>query len=449
MPIKARLTLIFVLAMALVLAAAGLFVYLRFRAELNASIDATLRSRAAQVASLVAKPPSSRGRVESLGGVGETIAEIVDSKGRLVAGTRGFTSSPLVKRGQLPPRGSGAAFINAEVPDAEGATRFIVEPAAGSGGALYAVAGASLSDRDDALSDLLTPLVIGGLAALALASVAGYRLAAGALRPVEAMRSRAAEISHLGGGRLPVSDRSDEIGRLGTTLNEMLARLDAAIEHERQFIADASHELRSPLTILRGELELAREDERSVAELRAAVASAADETDRLCRLADDMLLIARSQDGELPLRVENLDTDDLLSSIARRFAAQAKDRDRAISVGVRGDPALRGDRTRLEQAIGNLVDNALRHGAGEISLSSRSIDGIVRIAVHDGGAGFPPGFIDRAFERFSRADKGRGESGTGLGLAIVEMIARAHGGTAAVANDPGGGASAWIELPTA
>jgi signal transduction histidine kinase len=447
-PVKARLTAVFAVAIAVVLVAAGLFVYLRFRAELNRSIDQSLRSRAAEAASVATAGGSTGNRVRPLGGLGETVAQVLDRRGRLIAGTRGFTSRPLVGPADLPPPRTAAIFRDGPVAGVEGTTRLIIDPTRASGQPAFAIAGASLSDRDDSLGDLLTLLVIGGAAALALASLAGYRLAAGALRPVESMRRRAAEISHLGSGRrLPVPDRSDEIGRLGTTLNEMLARLDAAIERERLFIADASHELRSPLTILRGELELARAEGRSADELRAAVASAADETDRLCRLADDLLLIARSQEGELSLRREDVDAAELLERIAARFRAQAVHRGRRVVTAAPPGLVVRGDRTRLEQAVGNLLDNALRHGGGEVRVSAAAIDGTIRLAVADHGPGFPDAFLGRAFERFSRADESRGEAGTGLGLAIVDVIARAHGGRAGVANEPGGGASAWIDLP--
>jgi signal transduction histidine kinase len=342
----------------------------------------------------------------------------------------------------------GAVFIDGTVPHDEGTTRLIVEPVRASQTPLFAVAGASLSDRDESLHDLLTLLVIGGAAALALASLAGYRLGAGVLRPVETMRSRAAEISHLGSGhRLPVAERSDEIGRLGTTLNEMLARLDAAMEHERQFIADASHELRSPLTILRGELELARREGRSAAELRAAVVAAADEADRLSRLADDLLLIARSQDGELGLRLEPVDVRGLLADQATRFGPQVEDAGRSIAVDAPAELVVSADRARLQQAVGNLVDNALRYGAGEVRLSASTADGRVTLTVSDRGPGFPQGFAGRAFERFARAEDHRGDGGAGLGLSIVEVIAQAHGGRAGVENRHGGGAATWLELP--
>ena len=185
-----------------------------------------------------------------------------------------------------------------------------------------------------------------------------------ALRPVERMRRRAALISDRSlSERLPVPGTDDEIGRLGRTLNEMLARLEQALETERAFAADASHELRTPLAILRGELEVALRRERSPEELRATIAAALDEAVRLSRLADDLLVMARADAGHLELQVEPLDAAGLLETVRDRFAGRAAEPAGRLEVEA-GDPlVLRGDRARLEQALGNLVDNALRHGA--------------------------------------------------------------------------------------
>jgi len=319
------------------------------------------------------------------------------------------------------------------VPTLEGTLRVRAVPARGG---QIALVGTALGERHDSLRTLALALAGGGAVALLVASLAGFAVATGALRPVEAMRRRAAEISAgEPGGRLPVPDSSDEIARLGQTLNEMLARLEAAFERERAFTADASHELRTPLTILKAELELALREGRSPEELRAALESAAEETDRLVRLAEDLLAIARLDDGRLALRVEPLDASELVAATAARFAVQAR-AGAAIAVD--------GDRDRLEQALSNLVDNALRHGGGHVEVEALERGGAVELHVRDSGPGFPPGFIPQAFERFTRADHSRG--GAGLGLAIVQAVAESHGGTAHAANLPGGGADVWIEL---
>jgi len=177
----------------------------------------------------------------------------------------------------------------------------------------------SLEPREESLHRLFRELLFASPLALLLAALGGYGLAAAALRPVEAMRRRAAAVSATAPGRLPVPSSRDEISRLATTLNEMLARLEAAFEHERQFVANASHELRTPLAMLRTELELALRRPRTHDELHDAVQSAAQETDRLSQLAEDLLLIARADQGALPLRTEPIDVGELLSTVTERF----------------------------------------------------------------------------------------------------------------------------------
>jgi signal transduction histidine kinase len=237
----------------------------------------------------------------------------------------------------------------------------------------------------------------------------------------------------------------DEISRLALTLNDMLARLRASFEHERRFVAHASHELRTPLALLRTELELALRRPRTPAELEAALRSAAEETIRLSRLADDLLLIARAEQGSLPIRRHELEVDTLLAGVAARFRSRAQQLGRAISTTATGEH-VQADGDRLDQALSNLVENALAHGEGDVRLHAVSRDGVVELHVTDGGSGFPAAFLDRAFDRFSRADNARGRGGAGLGLSIVGLIAEAHGGRAVAANG-GDGADVWLELP--
>jgi signal transduction histidine kinase len=289
---------------------------------------------------------------------------------------------------------------------------------------------------------------VAGPLALLLASLAGYGLAAAALRPVEAMRRRAAAVTATSPGRLPVPRSRDEISRLATTLNEMLERLEASLEHERRFVADASHELRTPLALLRAELEVALRRPRTAAELESAVRAAAGATVRLSRIADDLLLIARADRGAVPLLRTRASAAELLESVAARFSVEADRRGGSIRVDESLE-AVDADAERLEQALDNLVDNAFSHGGRAIVLSARRRGELVELHVADDGPGFPESFIDRAFDRFSRADEARGRGGTGLGLSIVALVAEAHGGEAGAGNRPGGGADVWIAVPAA
>ena len=228
----------------------------------------------------------------------------------------------------------------------------------------------------------------------------------------------------------------------------MLIRLQAAVERERDFVADAGHELRTPLALLRTELELALRHGETVEELRDAVRSSEEEVERLVQLAEDLLLIARTDKGELELRRERIDVGTLLSSVATRFDWRAAEAGREIAVHSPPDTFLAGDRLRLEQALGNLVDNALRHASGTVHLEAvPGPDGTLELHVRDEDPGFPPEFLPRAFERFTRNSADRAGRGTGLGLSIVQTIASAHGGTAAARNRDHHGADVWITLP--
>ena len=194
-------------------------------------------------------------------------------------------------------------------------------------------------------------------------------------------------------------DSRDELARLASTLNDMLARLEAAFEHERRFVADASHELRTPLAMLRTELEVALRHPRSRAALEAALRSAGEETERLSRLADDLLLIARADQGRLPIRSEPIDSADVVAAVAGRFASAAGGHGRTIQIEAGDSPVIDADRVRLEQALGNLVSNALTYGAGTVDLRIDRRNGAVEFHVIDEGPGFDEAFIPRAFDR--------------------------------------------------
>ncbi len=452
LPIRLRLTLAFAGVMAIVLVAVGAFLYLRLERNLEASIDQGLRSRAGDVVALVgqAEPGSTGAGRATLIEQEESFAQVLDSRGRVVDGTPQLRGRPLLSAREVVEAQQRTLLLERDSLFEDGEpTRLLTAPVRSAGQQLVVVVGASIEDNEEALRNLLTLLAIGGAVALALASVAGYGVAAAALRPVEAMRRRASEIGDTDAGqRLPVSGSDDEIARLGETLNAMLDRLEVAFDRERTFVADASHELRTPLAILKTELELALRAGRSPQELTAALRSAAEETDRLAQLAEDLLVIARSDRDGLGVRLAPVEAGPLLDRVAERYAGRADSQGRALAVEAQPVTELAADEVRLEQALGNLVDNALRHGAGTVRLSAVAREATVELRVTDEGEGFPAAFLDHAFERFTRAEKGRSRGGAGLGLAIVDAVARAHGGSAGAANG-GGGAYVWIALPEA
>jgi heavy metal sensor kinase len=451
LPIRAKLSIAFVIVMTFVLGATGLFLYVRFGSGLDDTVNQGLRTRAADVKALVQQADTglSQAARDPLSDRGERVAQILDHTGKIVDAAPGLSQRPALNAAQLARAMRRPLIVDrVKLPGATEPLRLYATAVRAQDKRLIVVVGSSLGDRDEALRDLGTLLLFGGPAALVLASLAGFLVTAAALRPVEAMRRRASAISAgEPGQRLPVPPVRDEIGRLGETLNDMLARLETAFARERTFVSDASHELRTPLAILKTELELALRGGRSVHELEDAVRSAAEETERLSHLAEDLLVIARSDEGRLPIRRVPIDAHELLASVGDRYARRAAERHTEIRLSVPDGLELDVDPLRIEQAVGNLVDNALRYASGPIEISAERTDGRTRIAVRDHGPGFPDAFIATAFERFTRADAGRSRGGTGLGLAIVAAITGAHGGTATAANVDGGGAQVSVVIP--
>lgn len=449
-PIRLRLTLVFAVAMATVLAGMGLFVYLRVGAALDATIDQSLRGRADELAGLVRRSGSGLREAggNRLAEQGETVAQVLRPDGAVLDSTPQLGGRPLVTGPQL--ARAAAATIAVErtsVPGSDDPVRLLATPVQAQEGPLLVVVGASLEGRTEALESLLGQLLVGGPIALLLSSLLAYGLTAAALRPVESMRREAEAVSAAEPGRrLPLPPADDEIARLGTTINRMLGRLEAALARERRFVSDASHELRTPLAALRTELELALRRERPPEELQRALRSAAEETERLAHLADDLLVLARAGGGRLPVRPAPLPAADLLADVRERYARRAAEAGRPLEIQADERLRLSVDRLRAEQALGNLVENALRHGGGRILLQAHRRNGRIELHVRDQGQGFPPDFIGQAFEPFSRADPARAGGGAGLGLAIVELIARAHGGGAHAANLDDG-TDTWLELP--
>jgi signal transduction histidine kinase len=437
-PIRIRLTLVFVAAMAIVLAAVGLFVYLRVASDLDRAFDKDLRSRGQALSALVQRGGSVRTT-----GSADTFAELVTRDGRVVDATPDLRGQPLLSPPSVPLAANGARFFDlSRIPGQDESGRLLALPVQDR----VLVVGATLEHRNDTLTSLQAAFLVGGPVALLLMSLGGYLLAGAALRPIESMRRRAAEISSTSlHERLPVPPADDEVSRLGRTLNEMLARLEDGLERERRFVADASHELRTPLATLRAELELALRRSRTTQEFENSIRSAAEETDRLSRIADDLLILARAEQGTLALRPEPTDLVDVVEKVRDRFGARAELERRPLTVKADEAPVARVDRLRVEQALGNLVDNAFEHGLGPITITAGQHNSSVELHVLDEGPGLPPDFRDHAFKAFTRATPSG--NGSGLGLAIVETIARAHDGTAGAKVRPDGGADVWIRLP--
>jgi heavy metal sensor kinase len=443
MRLRTRVTLVSAVLTAIVLAATGIFVYLRLQADLRRSMDISLRSRADAEALVVERMGSfSEEQPE------DAFAQLASPDGSIVESSSAVSGeASFVPIGVLAPTyfEREAVTIDDEVVPA----RMLAVPVA-NGEVL--VVGASLDDQEQTLARLATALAVGGPLALTLVIAVTWFLVGWTLRPVESMRVEAAAISvSAPGRRLPVPNSDDEIARLAETLNAMLERLEEAIERERRFVDDASHELRTPLSNLKAGLELALRRSRTAAELEASVRSAADETDRLARLAEDLLVLARADRGRLPIRREPVDVAKIVGGTVESFAARAAERH--VGIDVRVPEALRADvdELRIRQALGNLLDNGIRAvpSGGRVSIAAERDDGSLRLEVRDSGPGFPPDFLPVAFEAFTRPDAARSRpyGGAGLGLAIVAAVAQAHGGSVRADNLPGGGAVVIVSIP--
>lgn len=270
-----------------------------------------------------------------------------------------------------------------------------------------------------------------------------------ALRPLEQASRRLDDISaETLSVRIPVDNPDDEVGRMVTVLNRMLERLEHAVLELRRFTADAAHELRTPLTVLRTGLEVALARERSAAEYRAALTEALVGTDRMSRLAEDLLTLARLEAAGAPDTTVTVDVSEVLHELTDAARELATQRGLTVTLNVSSGLYVSGSATALYRLVSNLIDNAIRYSGdkGQIMVAARPRDGCVEISVSDTGPGIEPGELSRVFDRFYRGESARADGGTGLGLSIAQEIARTHGGWITAANREGRGCVFTVRL---
>ncbi len=422
--LRARITAAAVGVVAAVLVAGALAFY--------AILDASVRDAVGRAAEVRAEELAARAETEgaaALDGLEDAAAQIVSDDDEVLARSEDAPSSPL-------PR-SGSATVDGE-------PAIVRSESIGEGRELRLAVAAD--DDDGALATTALLLSVSVPLGLAVVGALTWVVVGRALRPVARIRADVDAITaeHLD-RRLSVPASGDEIAALATTMNRMLDRLDAAATTQRRFVSDASHELRSPLAVIRQHAELAQ--------LHPAATSAAELADvvhteglRMQELVDALLLLARL-DERAPLRRASVDLDDLVWAEAARLRAHGIDIDvRGVGAAqVTADPAL------LARVVRNLADNAARHARGRVAFSVATQDGWAQLSVDDDGAGIPPGERERVFERFVRLDEARDRDagGSGLGLAIVRAVSEAAGGSAVAADGPLGGARFTITLPAA
>lgn len=288
---------------------------------------------------------------------------------------------------------------------------------------------------------------------LLLAGIAGLLFVRKSLTPITRMASQAEQ---LGANnlheRLPVIHPEDELGRLARVFNDLLGRLERSFSSMREFTADASHEFRTPLAIIRGEADVALSQERSIREYRETLAIIQDEARRLTRLVDDMLALARADSGQRVHQIKEFYLDDLVEECARSFQSLAERNRQTLTLDAGQDVSIRGDEELLRRMISNLLDNALKYTppGGSISVALRRGESSVRLTIADTGIGVPSEDAARIFERFYRVDKARSRAvgGSGLGLSIVKWIAELHGGAVELESRVGHGSAFTVSLPS-
>jgi two-component system, OmpR family, sensor kinase len=451
--LRTRLVVVFTVGSALTVLAAAAFLFMAIDRTLLAEVDSALRVRSDDL-EVIAR--SSGGEIpdrdpfaQILQGDGTGVV-VVDASPSELAKAPALTADQLTP-GRLPASG---AFYEAHVDALGGPARLWARPVELGGRRVGLVVGDPLDQYTRTRDTLLLVLAVGGPALVAVSAAAGWLLAGAALRPVRRMAQEADAISITDlDRRLEVPPGNDEIADLGRTLNAMLGRLEDAIDHERRFLDDASHELRTPLTILRGELELALAQPDDHDEVVAALRSALDEAERLSRLSNDLLVLARSRSGGAPVGEATCDLDAVI-----RRAVELVGNDGSLKVVVAGAGGMIAcDARRVEQVVSNLVTNARRYADHavrvDVARDDAQGDGSwVSVRVADDGPGFPASMLPVTFERFVRPDaaRSRADGGTGLGLAISAEAVRAVGGTITAGNGgPLGGAVVTARFPLA
>jgi len=440
--LRARLMFIGVAGLAAGLTVGGVVMVFALGLGLQATADSEARQNADGVAALVEED-----RVPvPLPVVGDVWVQVVDDHHRVIyASIDADRMAPVLEEDQMERARAGETFnMTSDRPGLRGPVR-VVAAKAGSDTVLVAKSMADLRQSVRLLRNIL--LIAFPLLLVALAAVA-WRVVGLTLRPVEALRTGAEEIT--GGarpGQLPLPDSHDEIHRLAVTLNGMLDRLEAARARQRAFVADAAHELRSPLTNMRTQIEVAqRLGDRT--DWPAVADDLLLDTQRLSRLVDDLLLLARADEaGTRALRSVPVELGELITSLAERYPSPP------VTATVPDDPLwTSGEPEALARAVANLVDNAVRHTRTKVRVEARTDGPYHLVTVTDDGPGIPAADRTRVFDRFTRLDdaRARDAGGAGLGLAIVRELVRRHGGTVRLADAPEGpGLRAEIRLPTA
>jgi heavy metal sensor kinase len=463
-PLRAKLTLWYGVLLFFTLSAFGAAFYVVLARNLYRSVDHKLLTLAEVVAESSVRNFLRPGLndfshlLEELFGVpaaGQFI-QVLDPSGNVGSRSRNLERTKLpVSPMALKRAVHGGEMVYETIGDSSSRHRLLTYPVVVRGRVRNIVQVAtSLGVLSETLREVLWVLAMGIPACLTIALFGGWLLVRRALRPIETMVAalRNLEADNLD-ARIPEEGGSLEIRELAENFNALLARLEDAFRKLRQFTADASHELRTPLTVLRGEAEVALRHPRTPEEYQEVIASSLEETHRMGRIVEDLMLLAQGDLGVAPIEKLEMDLSRFLAEVASyaEVLAEAK----GVLLTAAGGPpvTVRADALRLRQLFLNLLDNAVKYTppGGKVFLShTRTEKGWVRVTVKDTGVGIPPEDLERIFERFYRVDKHRARAvgGSGLGLAICRWVAEVHGGRIEVRSSPGSGSSFMVHLPT-
>jgi signal transduction histidine kinase len=442
MSLRARLMLLGVTGVGVALAIGSLVLYAVLVVAIERTVDGSARATAADVVSMA----EAGSLPDPLPVSGAQVVQVVDGAGRVVsASVNADRLTPLLRPAELARAREGEALTvqgsRAGIPGPLRAVAVPVGPASRPGTVIVAE---QVRDVERSQRVLGRALLVTYPLLLAVLAVISWWMIGRTLGPVEGLRAGAARISGTGRDeRLPVPDTADEVHALAVTLNDMLDRLASSRERQRAFVADAAHELRSPLASMHTQLEVAQR----LGEGGDLPADLLADVQRLSRMVEDLLLLARAgADIPAPSRRESFDVLPLLADVAGRYAAAP------VPVRVVDGPGVfvSADREELRRVLSNLVDNGVRHAATEVVLAAEVSAGQARLTVTDDGPGIPPADRERVFDRFTRLDdaRSRDAGGSGLGLAIVrELLRRSHGSITLTDGSPAGGLRAEVRLP--
>jgi len=442
--LRTRATLLATLITGLTLLLASVALVLVLEDRLTAGTDALSRQRVDDLLSLAERDALPR-TITTIDDEG--VAQVVGDDGRVLAASANIAGAPPI--GDLRPDELTVRTMDAPDDDETETYRVWVARGDSPSGMVTVYVGDSLESVDEASSTLRTALYVGGPLVLLLLAAGTWLVLGRALHRVDAIR---AEVDTITEDRLdrrvPAGGSDDEVGRLATTMNRMLGRLEAARDRQQAFVADVSHDLQSPLAAQRAQLEVARAHPGST-DLDALAADLLATNAEMEHLVRDLLFLAAADAGAPPAPADQVDLDDVVLEEAAR--ARPTSTVRIDTSAVSGAP-VRANRTELQRLVRNLLDNALAHARSTVVLELHAADGVARLDVRDDGSGVPEAERERVFDRFHRGDTARARhtGGSGLGLPIARTLAERSGGTLELADDPDGPAGAHfvLRLPT-